>query len=67
MGRPDDVQPVTEREKSASSKGRADALVEEEPTSVYNVKWKTALAVFALSLANVCAAIANTVILIPCS
>jgi hypothetical protein len=61
MGRLDDVKPMSSREKSIPSKEHTNKLVEEEPASVYNVKWRTALAVFALSLSNVCAAIANTV------
>ncbi|KAF5963171.1 PEP5-like drug facilitator, partial [Fusarium bulbicola] len=35
-------------------------LVEEEPAGDYEVRWKTLMAVFALSMANCCAAIANT-------
>ncbi|KAI8400685.1 hypothetical protein FOFC_19533 [Fusarium oxysporum] len=35
-------------------------LVEEEPAGAYQVRWKTLMAVFALSMANCCAAIANT-------
>ncbi|ENH73508.1 Putative MFS-type transporter C16A3.17c [Fusarium oxysporum f. sp. cubense race 1] len=35
-------------------------LVEEEPAGTYQVRWKTLMAVFALSMANCCAAIANT-------
>ncbi|KAH8674117.1 major facilitator superfamily domain-containing protein [Xylariales sp. PMI_506] len=34
--------------------------VEEEPSSVYDVGWKTIMAIVALSMANTCAAISNT-------
>ncbi|CAK7205296.1 hypothetical protein SEUCBS139899_008065 [Sporothrix eucalyptigena] len=33
---------------------------EDEPTTVYDVQWRTLMAILALSMANVCAAIANT-------
>lgn len=38
-----------------------DVLIEDEPTTVYEVKWRTVAAIFALSLANCCAALGNTV------
>lgn len=44
-----------------SSDSEVDILVEEEPVVIYEVKWRTVLAVFALSLSNVCAALSNTV------
>jgi hypothetical protein len=49
------------RPESSLVHNQRDMLVEDEPTSIYEIKWRTVLAVIALSLANVCAAIANTV------
>lgn len=34
---------------------------EDEPTTVYDVQWRTLMAILALSMANCCAAVANTV------
>lgn len=34
---------------------------EDEPSTVYDVRWRTLMAIFALSMSNVCAAISNTV------
>jgi hypothetical protein len=40
----------------------ADALAtEDEPASIYQVGWRTMMAIIALSMSNNCAAIANTV------
>ena len=36
-------------------------FIEEEPSTFYEVKWRTLLAIFALSLSNTCAALSNTV------
>jgi len=52
---------INETQPSSHSNHQADALIEDEPTSIYEISWRTLLAVFALSLANVCAALANTV------
>lgn len=42
----------------------ADALAtEDEPASIYQVGWRTMMAIVALSMSNNCAAIANTVII----
>jgi hypothetical protein len=39
-----------------------DALAtEDEPASIYQVGWRTMMAIVALSMSNNCAAIANTV------
>jgi len=43
------------------SRDSGDILVEDEPSTLYEVKWRTLGAIFALSLANVCAALSNTV------
>jgi hypothetical protein len=48
-------------EASSLAHSHTDVLVEDEPSSIYEVKWRTIFGVVALSLANVCAAIANTV------
>lgn len=37
------------------------AFSEDEPSTVYDVQWRTLMAILALSMANCCAAIANTV------
>ena len=49
------------------SRDSGDILVEDEPSTLYQVKWRTLGAIFALSLANVCAALSNTVESLPLS
>jgi hypothetical protein len=61
MAQSDEKSQVDDVKESRPSENRVDTLVEYEPSSIYEVKWRTLLAVFALSLSNVCAALANTV------
>jgi hypothetical protein len=61
MSLSDEKQQVSNIEEPRLLENHVDSLVEDEPGSIYEIKWRTVLAVFALSLSNVCAALANTV------
>jgi hypothetical protein len=61
MAQPDEKSKVDDVTESRPLENRVDTLVEDEPSSIYEIKWRTLLAVFALSWSNVCAALANTV------
>lgn len=52
---------ISHNEMPVTPEPTISPLVEEEPAGAYQVRWKTLMAVFALSMANCCAAIANTV------
>ena len=41
--------------------GAETLATEDEPASIYQVGWRTMMAIVALSMSNNCAAIANTV------
>lgn len=56
----DETKPEVVRNETRLNES-GDILVEDEPSTVYEVKWRTAAAIFALSLANCCAALGNTV------
>ncbi|KAJ9415798.1 major facilitator superfamily domain-containing protein [Fusarium oxysporum] len=51
---------ISHNEMPVTPEPTISPLVEEEPAGAYQVRWKTLMAVFALSMANCCAAIANT-------
>ncbi|KAF4341205.1 drug facilitator PEP5 [Fusarium beomiforme] len=55
-----DKASISHNEMEVSTKANVSPLLEEEPAGAYRVSWKTAMAVFALSMSNCCAAIANT-------
>ncbi|KAF5560687.1 drug facilitator PEP5 [Fusarium napiforme] len=55
-----DKASISHNEMPVTPEPNVSPLVEEEPASAYQVRWKTLMAVFALSMANCCAAIANT-------
>ncbi|KAF5599510.1 drug facilitator PEP5 [Fusarium pseudoanthophilum] len=55
-----DKASISHNEMPVTSEPNVSPLVEEEPAGAYQVRWKTLMAVFALSMANCCAAIANT-------
>ncbi|KAF4424476.1 drug facilitator PEP5 [Fusarium acutatum] len=55
-----DKASISHNEMPVTPEPNVSPLVEEEPTGAYQVRWKTLMAVFALSMANCCAAIANT-------
>ncbi|KAJ5610199.1 hypothetical protein N7510_006918 [Penicillium lagena] len=40
--------------------GQQGLVVEEEPLTTYEIKWRTLMAILALSVSNTCAAISNT-------
>lgn len=56
-----DKASISHNEMPVTSEPNVSPLTEEEPAGGYQVRWKTLMAVFALSMANCCAAIANTV------
>ncbi|KAG5797456.1 hypothetical protein H9Q69_003477 [Fusarium xylarioides] len=51
---------ISHKEMQVTPEPNVSPFVEEEPAGAYQVRWKTLMAVFALSMANCCAAIANT-------
>ncbi|KAG9495621.1 hypothetical protein J7337_012175 [Fusarium musae] len=55
-----DKASISHNEMPVTPEPNLSPLVEEEPAGAYQVRWKTLMAVFALSMANCCAAIANT-------
>lgn len=61
MALPSEKQRVDHIHNSQHLDQGVQPLTEDEPSSIYEVKWRTLMAVFALSLSNVCAALANTV------
>lgn len=46
---------------AVSKQNHGAGVPEDEPTGDYRVGWRTLMAILALSMANACAAIANTV------
>lgn len=48
-------------ETAISQQHQGAYVPEDEPTGDYRVGWRTLMAIIALSMANACAAIANTV------
>ncbi|PNP75972.1 hypothetical protein FNYG_10530 [Fusarium nygamai] len=55
-----DKASISHNEMPVTPEPTVPPLAEEEPAGAYRVGWKTLMAVFALSMANCCAAIANT-------
>lgn len=53
----------TTHEEQVSSREDENMTLEDEPSSIYQVGWRTMMAIIALSFSNNCAAIANTVCL----
>ncbi len=52
---------VSLHEKNSEVGGQLRYFQTEDEPSTYNIRWKTLMAILALSVSNVCVAIANTV------